>query len=477
MIGNDLIILAVILIVIGLTIWILKMRRIVELKYADVVVRKNGTKLYSADGTIQGSEGAIYYDIPSWIPILGCIVKRMPLEIIQLLVKDYETFAKANARFVITVSVYCRIKNVTTAAQRFPGNNIADFKNGMNAIIVSAIRKTTANYAIEDIISKRKEIGDEIKEEILQDFDKWGVELTNVAVETISDAQGVTVIHDISAKKESEIKSLSRQQIASQNKAADIAEAENREIAEKRKIEADEQIAMRAQQRDKEVAIKKQEAVIKRLEVDRVEQVTTANIEADASIKKAEGVRQSQIITSEGTKQALILQGEGESAKNKAVGIAEADVIKAKKVAEAEGLSALADAQKKQQDTAKEIRMIEKDQAVGLALADALKAAKIEYIGSGAPKDFMDLFSVNGGMSTGASIGTMLGMVKKTDPELHASIVDAIGSIGKDKTNSSSGFSMDDITGDNILKLLPLLKSVKPEVYEKIGKWFVENSE
>lgn len=60
------------------------------------------------------------------------------------------------------------------------------------------------------------------------------------------------------------------------------------------------------------------------------------------------------------------------------------DVIKAKKVAEADGLAAYADAQAKQQNTAKDIRMIEKDQAVGLALADALQKADIKYIGSGA---------------------------------------------------------------------------------------------
>jgi len=475
MFGDDLIIIAIILIAIGIVIWVLKMRRIVELKSADVVVTKSGSKIYSADISIQGSHGAIYYNVPSWIPVFGCIVKRMPLGIIQLLVENYETFAKANARFVITISVYCRISDVAIAAQRFPGNNIEDFINGMNAIIVSAIRKTTANYPVEDIISKRKEIEDEIRGEILADFERWGVILTNVAVETITDAPGVTVIHDISAKKESEIKSLSRQQIAQQNKSADIVEAENREIAEKRKIEADEKIAVRAQQRDKEVAMQEQEAVIKRLEVERVQKVTSANIEADASIKKAEGVRQSQIITSEGARQAAILEGEGQSAKNKAVGIAEADVIKAKKVAEAEGLSALADAQKKQQDTAKEIRMIEKDQVVGLALAKALETAKIEYIGSGAPKDFMDLFSVGGGMSTGASIGTMLGMIKKTDPDLHNSVIKAIEGISGKERSTNSGFSFDDITGDSITKLLPLLKSVKPEVYEQLVKWCVDN--
>ncbi|MDD4437647.1 MAG: SPFH domain-containing protein [Tissierellia bacterium] len=447
-----------------LALWILSLRRIVELKYADVVVRKSGSTIYSADATIEGSKGAIYYDIPSWIPIWGCIVKRMPLEIIQIAIKDYDTFAKANARFIITVSVYCRIKNVNIAAQRFPGNNINDFKAGMSAIIVSAIRKTTANYAIEDIISKRKEIGDDIRDEILQDFERWGVELTNVAVETIADAEGATVIHDISAKKESEINSLSRQQIALMNKSAAIAEAENRQLSETRKIEADEQIAIREQTKAMTVATKQQEAVTKQLEVERTQKEVSANIDANASIKTAEGVKQSAIIKAEGEKQALELIGAGEGAKNKSIGLADADVIKAKKVAEAEGLSAYADAQKKQQEYAKEIRLIEKDQVVGLALAEALKAANIKYIGSGQPKDFMDLFSVAGGMSTGGSIGTMLDMIRETDPELHKSVINAIENVSK----KDKGFSLDNIDEKTVEMVIGLIKATKPEVYKQI---------
>jgi len=417
------------LIIIYIIHWALTLRQIVELKYADVVVKKTGTKIYSADTTIQGREPtAIYYNFPSWIPVIGCIVKRMPLEIIQISVKGYETFAKANARFVIDVSVYCRIENVPAAAQKFPGTSIEDFKKGMAAIIISAVRKTTANYAIEDIISKRKEISDEIRLEIAEDFLKWGVELTNVAVETIQDAENTTVIHDISAKKEAEINSLSRQEIAIKSKQAEIVEAENRELAEKRKIQADEQIAIRAQEKEKTVATMRQEAITKILDVERNEKVTRANIEADAKIKTAEGVRQSQIITAEGVKQsniltsdgekqALILKGDGTASQTNAVGLAEAAVIKAKKLAEAEGLAKIAAAQKLQQDGAEKIRTIEKDEKIGLKLAEALAQAEIKFYGGGEPKNFMDLFKVStGGLSAGGSLATFLDILRSSDP-------------------------------------------------------------
>ena len=466
----------VLFIVSMIIIWVLGMRRIVELKYADVRVTKSGSQIYSADSSIERSAGAVYYDIPSWIPAIGCIVKRMPLEIIQITIKNYETFAKENARFNVDVSVYCRISNVSVAAQRFPGNNIEDLRKGLADIIISAIRKTTANYAIEDLISKRQEIQDGIREEIVIDFEKWGVVVTNVAVASIADAQGCTVIQDISAKKESQINSLSRQQIAVMNKTADITEAENRELAETRKIQANEQISIRQQTMDMTVATKQQEAVEKKLAVERTQKETSANIDANASIKTAEGVKQSAIIKAEGAKQALTLEGEGEASKNKSIGLAAADVVKATKVAEAEGLSALADAQKKQQESAKEIRLIEKEQIVGLAIADAMKNAKIEFIGTGSPEKFMDIFTVGGGMSTGASLGTAMKMIKKTDPDLHNKFLEAIGNIsGGEKSSPSADKEtpsdpLDNIKPENVEALLALLSQAKPEVYEAIRK-------
>jgi hypothetical protein len=120
--------------------------------------------------------------------------------------------------------------------------------------------------------------------------------------------------------------------------------------------------------------------------------------------------------------------------------------------------------EKKQQENAKEIRLIEKDQAVGLALASALQAANIKYIGSGQPKDFMDLFSVAGGMSAGGSIGTMLGMIKETDPELHKSVISAIENVSK----KDKGFSLDNIDAKTVEMAMAFIKTTKPEVYKQI---------
>lgn len=468
MIDIGLIIIIVIIVTALLIVrWILSLRTIVPPKYADVVTRKNSVQIYSADTTVTGTGQpvTVYYRFPAWIPVIGVYVKRMPLTIIEIPVMNYKTFAKGNARFVVDVSVYCRINNVMDAAQKFPGETIDDFIKGIREIIVSAIRKTTANFAVEDVIAKRSEIALDVQNDIRDDVQKWGVELLNVAVVDIKDPfkvdrsgsvvvdqQGhpiveTTVIHDISAKKEAEINSLSRMEIANKKRAAEIVEAETREQATSRSLQADEVIGKREQERNQNIAIEQQKAESKRMEVERTKTVMKAEIDADAEVKRADGTKRAAIEIAQGNKTKYEMEGAGEASAIQAKGTASAEVIKATKLAEAEGLSKLADAQAKQQELAVAIRTIEKDEKIGLALATALSDADIKFYGSGDPKKFMDLFTAGGGMSVGAGISTFLDVLRTSDPESYnkiAGIVDqseplkkiigSFGSVSSDKS-------------------------------------------
>jgi flotillin len=435
------------IVVILIAIYFITLRRIVPVKYADVVTRKGRVEIYSADESVTGTgkPNTVYYEFPSWIPYIGLIVKRMPLTIIQIPIDDYKTFAKGNARFVVDASVYCRINDVLEAAQKFPGNDLDDFIKGIEQIVVSSIRKTTATFAIEDVILKRSEIALDVFQDIKEDVAKWGVELTNVAIVDIRDpkeANSTTVIHDISAKKEAEINSLSRQEIANKHREAEVVEATARQASETRKIEADEIIARREQEKIQNVAVDQTAASEKQMEVKRVNTVRMAEIEADAAVKKADGEKRANIEIAEGKKLQLELEGQGKAAQTLAVGKAEADVIQAKKLAEAEGLSKFADAQKKQQEFAQMIRVIEKDEKIGLALADALGKAEIKYFGSGAPKSFMELFTPGGGLSLGGSIGTGLEVLKSTNPEGYSSIMGMIETAAKGVNKLAGGDSV-----------------------------------
>ena len=437
-----------IVVLVAIVVWIILLRTVVEPAYADVVVGPHGgTKIYTSDASVVPDgqvTNPVYYKFPWWVPKIGVTVRRMPLSIIDIPVRSYETFAKGNARFVVDVTVYCKIKDIAEAARRFPGRSIKDFQMGIQEIVISAVRKTTANYSIEDVIAKREEISNELTKELAPDFVKFGVELTNVAIVSIRDPDdgSSTVIHDISAKQESQINSTSRKEVANQNRAAEMIEAETYEEAEKRKIEAQEQVAMRDMDKRKRIAEQEQAASEEEMKVYNIKQVKKAEIDAEAAVKKADGEKRATIERATGQREYLKLEGEGTAKKIELEGNAEANVTrvtmlaeaegtKAKLVAEADGMMAKAKAQEYQQEKAKVIRMIEKDERIGLALAEALQKANIEYIGSGNPKNFMDLFSVTGGLN----VGGMLKAIEATDPDLADKVVSAMSEIMKDASD------------------------------------------
>ena len=427
--------------VIAIVIWVILLRTVVDPEYADIVVSQKGTKIYTGDkSVVPEGQGAnpVYYKFPPWMPKIGVTVRRMPLNIIDIVVKNYETFAKGNARFVVDVTVYCKIKDIAEAARRFPGRSVKDFQDSIREIVISAVRKTTANYSVEDVIAKREEISNELTKELAPDFIKWGVELTNVAIVAIRDPddESSTVIHDISAKQESQINSTSRKEVANRNREAEIVEAETYEESEKRKIAADEQVAMRDVDKRMRIAKQEQIAAEEEMKVYSIKQIKKAEIDADAAVKKADGEKRATVELATGHRDKMKLEGEGNAKKiefegsananvTKITMLAEAEGTKAKLVAEADGMLAKAKAQEYQQEKAKIIRMIEKDERVGLALAEALKSANIEYIGSGKPENFIDLFTVNGGLN----VGGMLKALETTDPDLADKVVTAIGSI------------------------------------------------
>jgi flotillin len=441
-------------------IYLVTLRGVVPPKYADVVTRKGAVEIYSADKTVTEERGTntVYYQFPWWMPFIGVIVTRMSLENMEIKIENYQTFAKGNARFTIDASVYCRVNNVLEAAQRFPGKTMTDFKTGIQEIIIAAIRKTTANFAVEDVIAKRSEIADHVLSDIKDDMLRWGVEIINVSIVDFKDSDHTSVIHDISAKKEAEINSLSRQEIATRKRQAEISEVEAYQAAQTRKIEVEESVGKREEEKNQVVSTEKKRAVEKAMDVERASKVMFAEIEADAKVRTADGEKRMAIELAEGEKQKLELTGRGEGAKIEAMGSAEAeiirkkgtseaDVLRAKKFAEAEGLDKYADAQRKQQEYATAIRTIEKDERIGLALAEALANATIKYYGSGKPEDFMDLFTPKGGLSTAGSFSTLMDIVKESDPDLYSRLANVMQTIIKKPATApepSKGSYVDD---------------------------------
>ena len=206
-----------------------------------------------------------------------------------------------------------------------------------------------------------------------------------------------TAIHDISSIAEVQINSEARQKNAEQVKQARLKEAEAEQAAATRELERDEMVGVRAQKRDQLIAAEQRSAQEEKMKVIRVQQVRQAEIGRDAAIE-----------TAEGDKQAVIRRREGEAEGVRAVGYAEADAK-----------SKLADALKKINEAALDVRRIEKDEKIGVTAAQALQNADIKFINAGKPNSLLDLFTPSGG----ASIGGMIAGVEATNPEAYAEIV------------------------------------------------------
>jgi len=435
---SELLIAIVIILVIGLAFLL---RRVVPPEFADVVVDRKSMRIYSGDVTVTagGNANPVYYAIPAFIPFLGVTIRRMPLKIMEIQVMNFETFAKGNPRFVVDSSVYCKISDVAEAARRFPGSgkDLSEFQSSIKQIIISAIRKTTASYTVEDVIAKREEIAKVIESELAPDFSKWGIQLTNVSIVDIRDPKdgSSTVIRDISAKMEAGINSNSRMEVANRMREAEIVEAETREVAVKRGIQADEQISMRDQDKKMRVAEQERLAAEKEMEVYNVREVRRAEIDAQASVRKAEGEKRAIIERANGERENLTLVGEGNAKKIEYEGNAEANIIRVKKIANADGMMAEAKAQEYQQNKAIEIKKLEVFLAAAMEYAKALQSANVKFFGTGDTKSFIDMFSPQGGIN----VGGMLTALKETDEDTYNGIKNKFGTIVdtliKDKEN------------------------------------------
>jgi regulator of protease activity HflC (stomatin/prohibitin superfamily) len=333
-------------------------------------------------------------------------VRQMPLTMMEIQVVDQVTFAKDNPQFVCDLSLYCRIVNVPTAAARWHMDQPA-FKMTVNQLAINALRVATAKFAIEDTIARRKDLQDSIKDDLTDDFSKWGVRLESVAIVDIKDTTEKTPVQDIAKKKEAEISAESRKMVAIKTKEAEFVEAENWQIAEMRKVEAQEKVGIRSQEKDAEIAKKQQFAATEQMQVKQIQDVRTAEIDKLSRIQSAEGDRQATIVRAEGTKQQYILEGEGEGQRAKFVGQGEAAAIEARGLAEGKAKEAVAEGMNVLAGAGKDYRTIDYLQAVQSEFAKAMQSADIKFISTQPPGRFLELFTPAGGASIGGALSAL----------------------------------------------------------------------
>ncbi|AKU92724.1 Inner membrane protein YqiK [Vulgatibacter incomptus] len=433
-----------------LTITILKLRTVVPTNMVHIVQSKAGAVSYGRSS----KSGNVYYAWPSWLPIIGVVVSRLPEANFSVSLTDYEAYDSRRLPFVVDVTSFFRISDSSMAATRI--DHYQELANQLKAILQGSVRRILATHTLEEIMEARGSLGQAFTGEVDSQLREWGVTtVKTIEFMDIRDARGSEVISKIMEKDKSRIDKESRVAVAENNRAAEAAEIEASREIELRQQEKKQQIGIRTAEQERIVGIEREKAkqevqasakttAEREMEVMKVQEVKKAEIQKETAIIAARRAAEMQVVDAEAARKVVELKAEGELAATmrEAEGIAaKAEGALAATMREAEGIAAKgkanAEAQEKMlmapvtaQITLAEkigkdegyqkylvtIEQVKADQAVGIALAQAMSAAKMTIVANGSDvqsgaRSLMDTF----GAKLGSNIVQLLETVTATD--------------------------------------------------------------
>jgi flotillin len=400
-------------------------RIVVATNEVHIVQSRSKTISYGKDQ----KAGNSYYAWPAWVPLIGIRIIKLPVSVFDVQLNDYAAYDKGRVPFVIDILAFFRVEDSNVAAQRV--SSFQELEVQLRGILQGASRSILAQSPIEEILEERAKYGRMFTDATNQQLKSWGVvNVKNIELMDIRDAQSSQVISRIMAIKQSLVERDSRVNVAKNKQEAQTAEIDAQRAVQVRQQEAEETVGVRTAQKSQQVgiadqqaqqAIKEQEKTTaeKAMAVLQVQEVRKAEITRGVQVVGADQERQTAVIRAEGEKQKTITVAEGnlEQAKLHAQGVE----VEGKAKGEAEKAVLLAPVQA-QITLAKEIgtnpgyqtylvsiRQIEASQVVGIEQAKALTAAEIKVIANaGSPidgvKSAMELLTPKGGMQIGAAL-------------------------------------------------------------------------
>lgn len=338
-----------------------------------------------------------------WVVPFITKLHKLPLCNLAIPVNDIKLNDKDMAKFVCDIMCFVNINNIDLAVERLSltgteqalGFDFVKLSEDLRAIMESVGRTVTTKQTILDIYMNRSMLDQAITKEVEAVFPKWGIQLVDLELKDIKDAQGSTIIQDIERKVAAEIRRDAEIRVATTTKEAELAKAEAEEIYRKRQITKDQQIGIAEQEKNQQIAEREAVANIQKVEAQRKLDVGRAEIEK----QKIE-----QLALAERIK--LSVEAEGHSSEITQVGKAEADVIRIKKEADAAGTLKLAEALKQFNEVAINVKILDIHRDVMLAkfhaLSQAIQQADIKWIMSGA--NAQKFFGLNLDAEGGANI-------------------------------------------------------------------------
>lgn len=434
--------LAISAVLLAIIIYFLTLRRIVPTNMVHIVQRNNNTVSY---GVGRGSN--VYYEFPRWIPIIGVIVRELPVSNFDIDLIRYSAYDKDRVPFVLDAKAFFHISDTNKAAEKV--ESFAELRKQLENVVQGSVRSILAKHKLEEIMEERSIFGQKFTESVNGDLLSWGVEaIKNIELMDIRDSEGSEVIHQIMAKRMSAIDMESRSEVAKNRMTAQQAELEAQQKIDVTKAET-ERIAGEAQARSlqaigiakaeatKKSGIAEQESISEiaraekatseqRMEVVRINQIKQSEIDRETAIINAERDKRQVEIDAAADKfrveteaEAKLMAKRKEAEGVKSIGEAEASIIQAKGVSEAESKKAMELASviaqttlaekigenKPYQDYLIRVKEVEVSQVVGVAqyesIAQALSKAELKLlvnsgdVNSGIGK-FSDLFTSKG---------------------------------------------------------------------------------
>ena len=401
---------------------------VVEPNKAHVVVMLGkGRRIYHPSNP--ESKSAYFY-VPGLMQRIIVSLENVKHEINEVELRD-----KSFAPFKCDITCWFKITNSDLAAEKLDvdddGNIMSSIRETLDAQVQGVVRATAMQQEVLELMQDRKTFGENVFKEVNGSLDEWGIQLVKLEIIDFSDANNSRVIQDYEARREADISSTTRQQVAEREQEARVKEAETQKIAETAKIQAQQEIELRDIERKQLVGVRDEAARLnvakqtdlanaQQIAAERTKTVGQAQYTADASVVKAEGDAQATVKKATGDKQAKIEIAQGEAKAIEVQGLAEAGVIEATGTAKAIATKKSAEAQKEFQDASKEIEMakiaadVQKTQYQ--SMADAMQKADIQIVSP-------DMSFMGFGAKEGAGLGVMLETLQKTSGVNLAQIV------------------------------------------------------
>ena len=331
--------LVVLVTVVSLVKWLLSLRCVVPTSQVHVVQKAGETVSYGKAAQSETNKtGNVYYKFPAWLPSLGVTTTVLDTGIFDRDLKDYEAYDKDRLPFMVDVKTFFRIKDFDAASVRV--TDMQELKEQLDGIVQGAVRSLLAKEDLESIMSERNKYGKQFTDEVAPQLKEWGVEtVKNIELMDIRDSRDSKVIQNIMAKKKSQIEMESRTTVAENAKKASQAEIEaKQEIALKqqdaekvvglRKASVAQEVGIANEQQKQQVQEQAKVTAEKEMEVKRVQEVQTAEIEkqaatvraeqekqiievnAKAAVTKAEADKNVRILTAEASQKQTVLEAE-----------------------------------------------------------------------------------------------------------------------------------------------------------------------